>query len=92
MPGISDPAPSVDSSASTVQGSLSDGSAKFSSVGSAGSKFKSVLNKLRYGPKPAGTTSSSDKQIKRKEAGEGKASSPWKPKKGQYAGEMRLNF
>jgi len=89
MPGISDPAPSIDSSALTVQGSLSDGSAKSSSVGS---KLKSVLNKLRYGPKPAGTTSSSDKQRKRKETGEGKASSPWKPKKGQYAGEMRLNF
>ena len=86
MPGT---APSIDSPTLTVQGSSTDGSAKFSS---AGSKFKSVLNKLRYGPKPVGAASPSDKRSKRKETEEGKASSPWKPKKGQYASEMRLNF
>lgn len=92
MPGTSDPTPSLDTSASTIKRPLPGGSAKSSWAGSAGSKFKSVLNKLRHGPRPTGTTSSSDKQNKEKKKGDGKTSSQWGPKRDQYASEMRLHF
>jgi len=92
MSGTSDPTPSLDTSTLTIKRPSPDGSAKSSSAGSAGSKFKSVLNKLRYGPRPVGTTSSSEKQSKEKKKGDGKTSSPWGPKRDQYASEMRLHF
>ncbi|RPB02381.1 hypothetical protein L873DRAFT_457109 [Choiromyces venosus 120613-1] len=96
MPNTSSlPRQSIDSStsASTIlQRPLLGSSESAKASASAGSKIKAVFRKLRAGGEPATSSSKKEEEGEKGEKEGGKRKGKGKSPRGQYAGEMRLNF